>query len=52
MWFFHVLLGSFVPGRDDSVEPIAGTELRHEPMNVIVRTEQLVDGPWPPTMRR
>jgi hypothetical protein len=39
VWFFHMLLGSFVPGRDDTVEPIAGTELRQEPMNIIVRTE-------------
>ena len=25
VWFFHILLGSFVPGRDDTVEPLAGT---------------------------
>jgi putative transposase len=41
VWFFHVLLGSLVPGRDDTVEPVAGSEVRYEPMNIIVRTEQL-----------
>jgi putative transposase len=45
VWFFHVLLGAFVPGRDDSVEPLAGTELRHEPMNIVVRTEQAGSAP-------
>lgn len=26
VWFFHGLLGAFLPGRDDSVEPIAAPE--------------------------